>query len=281
VDVGRRGRIGCWGTITKRLIRRPEMNKLSKCISQNACRLILLIFALLLLPTVSHARMYQANTGRFVTMDTYEGNQQDPLSLHKFLYAADNPINSTDPSGRKTVVTVTDQNHSGAGDVNAAAKAASHFQKAGWTIIVQQSGTFGTLTNNFDALIFSGHGDETSAADLDASDVEAQLKRQGIKLDAIIALSCHGFDFSSRISQHGYTSPIALVMGYWGYSINSPGRNARVGHAIDSWLANPKFTSVSFGNLLTDGFGTVGVPVAAKAKDIWDNAYFVEPSVVW
>jgi RHS repeat-associated protein len=39
------------------------------------------------------------NTGRFWTMDTFAGNNQDPLSLHKYLYATDNPVNQVDPSG--------------------------------------------------------------------------------------------------------------------------------------------------------------------------------------
>lgn len=39
------------------------------------------------------------NTGRFWTRDSFEGNKQDPLSLHKYLYVADNPVNAIDPSG--------------------------------------------------------------------------------------------------------------------------------------------------------------------------------------
>jgi hypothetical protein len=34
-----------------------------------------------------------------ITMDTYQGRQTDPLSLHKYLYCQANPINHTDPSG--------------------------------------------------------------------------------------------------------------------------------------------------------------------------------------
>jgi hypothetical protein len=37
--------------------------------------------------------------GRFWTRDTYEGNQEEPLSLHKYLYCQANPINLTDPTG--------------------------------------------------------------------------------------------------------------------------------------------------------------------------------------
>jgi hypothetical protein len=33
-------------------------------------------------------------------MDTTEGNQEDPLSLHKYLYCQNDPVNGIDPSGR-------------------------------------------------------------------------------------------------------------------------------------------------------------------------------------
>jgi len=48
------------------------------------------------------ARYYKPDTGRFWTMDTYAGNNQDPLSLHKYLYAHNNPVNNTDPTGMFT-----------------------------------------------------------------------------------------------------------------------------------------------------------------------------------
>lgn len=50
--------------------------------------------------TVSNRGDYlNPNTGRFWTMDTFQGNHQDSLSLHKYLYAAGNPVNALDPSG--------------------------------------------------------------------------------------------------------------------------------------------------------------------------------------
>jgi RHS repeat-associated protein len=45
------------------------------------------------------ARYYQPQLGRFWTMDSYEGNQSDPLSLHKYLYCHGDPANNWDPSG--------------------------------------------------------------------------------------------------------------------------------------------------------------------------------------
>jgi hypothetical protein len=60
---------------------------------------ILLVVAVLFVPRTSHARYLNVNTGRFQTMDTFEGSNKDPLSLHKYLYTQDNPVNVTDPSG--------------------------------------------------------------------------------------------------------------------------------------------------------------------------------------
>ena len=47
----------------------------------------------------NRARYLNTSTGRFWTMDTYQGNNEDPLSLHKYLYAADDPVNMVDPLG--------------------------------------------------------------------------------------------------------------------------------------------------------------------------------------
>ena len=49
------------------------------------------------------ARFYDPGTGRFTTMDTYEGSPQDPQSLHKYTYCTDNPINYKDPTGHDTL----------------------------------------------------------------------------------------------------------------------------------------------------------------------------------
>lgn len=45
------------------------------------------------------ARYYAPGTGRFWAMDMYQGNNEDPLSLHKYLYCQGNPVDNTDPSG--------------------------------------------------------------------------------------------------------------------------------------------------------------------------------------
>jgi RHS repeat-associated protein len=49
------------------------------------------------------ARYMNTSSGRFLTSDAFEGNNDEPKSLHKYLYAYANPISNTDPSGRFSV----------------------------------------------------------------------------------------------------------------------------------------------------------------------------------
>jgi len=46
------------------------------------------------------ARWYSPLTGRFNRLDPFAGNNRDPQSLHKYLYAHANPVNRIDPSGK-------------------------------------------------------------------------------------------------------------------------------------------------------------------------------------
>lgn len=61
------------------------------------------------------ARYYDPKLGRFWTGDTDEGDQEDPLSLHKYLYCAANPINRIDPTGHDPEVDVSVAGNLGAG----------------------------------------------------------------------------------------------------------------------------------------------------------------------
>jgi RHS repeat-associated protein len=56
------------------------------------------------------ARYYNPWSGTFNRMDPFAGNNQDPQSLHKYLYCHANPVNGIDPTGTSllgTVVTAT------------------------------------------------------------------------------------------------------------------------------------------------------------------------------
>ena len=45
------------------------------------------------------ARYMDTSAGRFISQDTYQGTINAPVSLHKYLYAAADPINKIDPTG--------------------------------------------------------------------------------------------------------------------------------------------------------------------------------------
>ena len=48
----------------------------------------------------NRARWYNPSNGRFNRVDPFGGNNADPQSLHKYLYAHANPVNGIDPSGK-------------------------------------------------------------------------------------------------------------------------------------------------------------------------------------
>jgi RHS repeat-associated protein len=45
------------------------------------------------------ARYYDSAIGRFLSQDPYAGSLQEPLSLQKYAYVQNNPVNRTDPTG--------------------------------------------------------------------------------------------------------------------------------------------------------------------------------------
>jgi RHS repeat-associated protein len=55
----------------------------------------------------NRARYLNTTTGRFWSMDTSEGDDENPISLHKYLYAGENPANMTDPSGHDDLAEVS------------------------------------------------------------------------------------------------------------------------------------------------------------------------------
>ena len=46
-----------------------------------------------------NARYYDAEIGRFITRDTFQGFEKSPQSLNKYAYCIDNPVNMEDSSG--------------------------------------------------------------------------------------------------------------------------------------------------------------------------------------
>ena len=60
------------------------------------------------------ARYYQPALGRFLTRDTYTGEEDDPLSLHLYTYCGNDGVNRVDPSGNifETILDIASIGHS-------------------------------------------------------------------------------------------------------------------------------------------------------------------------
>jgi RHS repeat-associated protein len=54
----------------------------------------------------NRARYLDVRVGRFWGMDTDEGDDEEPLSLHKYLYGSANPANRIDPSGHDDIASL-------------------------------------------------------------------------------------------------------------------------------------------------------------------------------
>ncbi len=54
------------------------------------------------------ARYYNPNTGRLWTMDTLDGQDEQPSSLHRYTYSRNDPINTCDPSGNEDLAAIVD-----------------------------------------------------------------------------------------------------------------------------------------------------------------------------
>ncbi len=52
------------------------------------------------------ARYYDQSNGRFISQDPFSGSNEDPISLHRYLYASVDPVDRVDPSGKDDLAEV-------------------------------------------------------------------------------------------------------------------------------------------------------------------------------
>ncbi len=53
------------------------------------------------------ARNYAPTDGRFLSPDPFDGKDADPISLHRYLYASNDPVNRIDPGGREDLASLS------------------------------------------------------------------------------------------------------------------------------------------------------------------------------
>lgn len=56
---------------------------------------------------INRARYLNTSTGRFINRDSFDGDSQAPVSLHKYLYASGDPVDLIDPTGNDDLVSIT------------------------------------------------------------------------------------------------------------------------------------------------------------------------------
>ncbi len=54
----------------------------------------------------NRARWLDPNVGKFASVDPFGGSSTDPISLHRYLYAALDPLAQVDPTGRESLVSL-------------------------------------------------------------------------------------------------------------------------------------------------------------------------------
>lgn len=83
----------------------------------------------------ANARYLDPDTGRFLSFDPFEGYDNKPISLHRYLYAYQNPLRYTDPDGEESVQTI----------INNAAEGCGKYSCVGWAALTAfyQVGTAG------------------------------------------------------------------------------------------------------------------------------------------
>ena len=139
--------------------------------------------------TFARANYLNPNTGRFWTKDTYSGNNSDPISLHKYLYAHNDPVNGIDPSGhfftaigQLTVSFIQHNSRTLEGVVLATFKARAlqtlTFKIGAWAIV---SATTATTIGGVVAVVAAGSTSEEDVNEEIETQIE-QAKRQRKKL---------------------------------------------------------------------------------------------------
>ena len=219
----------------------------------------------------NRARYLNSGTGRFSTMDGERyGNNEDPLSLHKYLYVEDNPVNMVDPGGHEGDIATLDFVMAEGEDVGAidmvgstVAKkfAISQIDKIGMGIaatllLMQQIGlgpsdlmqTIQTQTNERSNPTGSPHAYENFECDAFANDAMTYFLEEGKQPQRIV--------FSAYAGKIRLDEIKAIIGLFSGYVISTSGYHEGVlldGEVFDNNLP-------------------FGVP-----RDIWEGGYVVSP----
>jgi RHS repeat-associated protein len=210
----------------------------------------------------NRARYYDQRQGRFWTMDTWEGDLQSPISLHKYLYVSSDPVNRRDLSGHDELAEVDVE--IGAEETIEAADMAAYQALTNHILASGLGVGAGTVLQSGIALTVSGSILLASVSPFFGSSSEDALLRNGHNTDGSTVL----FAFGSR------SAPRAPRVGI---DIHPDG-DGMVGPAVPpspqegaSAFANPQYaplTGFFHGVSLNDVVATDGLAAVPDGSDI-------------
>jgi RHS repeat-associated protein len=123
----------------------------------------------------NRARYYDQRQGRFWTMDTWDGNLENPFSLHRYLYASVNPVSRVDRSGKEDFSIASNLSALG----GAATIAAVEFQQVLVEAFEDGGGAVGRLFNQM--------GEYAENVAREVLELDPQLISQEIEEDVSVA----------------------------------------------------------------------------------------------
>ncbi|WP_143821127.1 RHS repeat-associated core domain-containing protein, partial [Motiliproteus sp. MSK22-1] len=172
------------------------------------------------------ARYYDQNSGRFTQQDSWMGNSQDPITLHKYLYANADPVSYTDPTGNFSLGSIG---------------AASNIQRILATANVASTGfdfySFATSDGEIDAV----SAGLSVLATLTGGAILKILVKNKDKFEKLCSKFCNLLESAGKISgaiKFRSSSSIRFTQ-------NSIGKNFRDGGSVDDLVAGLRSGRVS------------------------------------
>ncbi len=136
------------------------------------------------------ARYYQPEAGRFLTRDSYTGEEDDTLSLHLYTYCGNDAINRIDPEGHDSYVFTINEFKRESKGIKKIVK--RYYKKKVHLIITDLNKEFkkrwNKMKGKIESVVINSHADPTALSFASVDDV-LSLKKKNVK--KLVLLGCN------------------------------------------------------------------------------------------